>query len=517
MPFDNDRADEVVKFISLLQHTKGKWAGHQFTLEPWQEKIAREFFGTMTEGGKRQYRTLYVEIPRKNGKSFWAASLALYMLFIDSHRDLEGEHYSAASTRDQASLVYNMATSMIRKNPALLKQCSIVDSQRRIVYYKTNSFYRVIPAEAASAHGYSASSIVVDELHAQSSRDLVDTLITSQGAREQPVCIFLTTAGYDQNSICWEYHEYARQVNEGVIDDPTFYGVIYSADEGDDWEKVDTWRKANPNLGISINEDFLKQEARKARQVPAYQNTFKRLYLNLWTNQEERWLDLNVWDDTGSIVVPEELKGRECYGGLDLSSNTDITALVLVFPDDDGGYDVLPFFWLPGDNIQDRINRDKVPYDYWKKQGWVTLTQGNVIDYGHIREKINQLGKEYNIQEISYDRWGASKLVQDLQGDDFVMVPMGQGFASMNTPTQELMRLVLTKKLRHGGNPVLRWMADCVTVKQDPAGNLKPAKPDRKASGKRIDGIVALIMAIDRAMRHEDNTSVYAHRGVITI
>ena len=506
--YSQEKADEAVKFISLLQHTKGRWSRQPFVLEDWQEKVVRDVFGTVTNEGKRQYRTVYIEIPRKNGKTTWAAAMALYMLFMESQRDPESECYSAAADREQASLVFNQAASMVRAHPYLAKQCNIIDSQKRIVFYKTGSFYRAIPAEVASAHGYNASCIIVDELHTQPNRELVDTLITSQGAREQPLCIFLTTAGYDQNSICWEYHEYARQINEKVIKDPSFYGVIYAADETDDWEKVKTWRKANPNLGVTINEDFLKQEARKAKQVPAYQNTFKRLYLNIWTQQEERWLDLNAWDNSAGIVLHEELKGRECYAGLDLSSTTDISALELVFPADDGGYDVLSHFWLPEDGLHDRISRDKVPYDVWAREGKVYLTEGNVIHYGAIREKINQLNTEFEIKEIVYDRWGAAKLVQDLMDDGFEIVPMGQGFASMNAPTQELLKLVLEQKLRHGGNPVLRWMADCMTVKQDPAGNIKPVKPDRRKSSKRIDGIVALIMAIDRAIRHE-GPSVY--------
>ena len=517
MPYDKMKAEEAVRFISLLNHTKGKWSGRSFALEGWQDKIVRDVFGTVSKEGKRQYRTVYIEIPRKNGKTTWAAALALYMLLMESQEDPEAEIYSAAADRDQASLVFNQAASMIRAHPHLSKQCNIIDSQKRIVFYKTGSFYRAIPADAASAHGYNASCIIVDELHTQPNRELVDTLITSQGAREQPLTIFLTTAGYDQNSICWEYHEYAEQVQSKVIKDPTFYGIIYAAGESDDWEKVKTWRKANPNLGVTINEDFLKQEARKAKQVPAYQNTFKRLYLNIWTSQEERWLDLNAWDNSAGIVIPQELEGKRCYAGLDLSSTTDITALVLAFPDEDsGGIDAVPYFWIPGDNMQERVRRDKVPYDLWEKEGLIETTAGDWIDYDAVLEKIKKLGEVYDIQEIAYDRWGATRLVQNIEGEGFTVVPFGQGFASMNVPTNELLRLILARSLRHGGNKVLRWMADCMTVKQDPAGNIKPVKPDRRKSSKRIDGIVALIMAIDRATKNEDHGSVYEERDIVT-
>jgi len=500
MPYNKDRADDAVNFIQGLEHTKGKWAGLPFKLENWQEKVVRDIFGTVKENGKRQYRTVYIEIPRKNGKTSWAAALANYMLFYESLGDQESECYSAAADRDQASLVFNQAASMIRRHPELSNLCNIIDSQKRIVFYDTNSFYRAIPADAGSAHGYNASFIVVDELHTQPNRDLVDTLITSQGAREEPLTIFLTTAGYDKNSICWEYHEYARQVIDGVIEDPSFYGVIYAADESDDWYSPETWKKANPNLGVSISEDFLKQEARKAKQVPAYQNTFKRLYLNIWTSQEERVIDLDAWDDSAGIVNVEDLKGMECHAGLDLSSTTDITSLVLVFKDNDS-FKVVPYFWLPKDNLKERIDRDKVPYDVWVREGLIEVTEGNRIHYGAILEKLKELRRIYNIKEIAFDRWGATKLQQDMQDEGFEVVEFGQGYASMNGPTKELISLVLGKQLHHGGNKVLRWMVDCLSVKQDPAGNIKPVKPDRNKTGKRIDGVVATVMGLDRAIR----------------
>jgi len=515
--YDEDKANDVVDFIADLQHTKGKWSGDNFVLAKWQEEVVRKIFGTIRPDGKRQYRTVYLELPRKNGKTTLAAAIGLYMLFMESLHDNESEIYSGAADREQASLVFNQAASMIRRHPGLSSKCQIIDSQKRIVFYDTGSFYRAIPDDVAGAHGYNASCIIVDELHTQPNRDLVDTLITSQGAREQPLTIFLTTAGFDENSICWEYHDYARQVNEGVINDPTFYGKIYAADERDDWESPATWQKANPNLNETIGVEFLRQEARKAKQVPAYQNTFKRLYLNIWTSQEERWLDLDAWDNSAGEVVIDNLIGRRCYAGLDLSSTTDITALVLVFPDDEDGYDVLPFFWIPSNNMRDRVNRDKVPYDVWAREGHVELTEGDVIHYGAILEKVKKLSEIYDIQEIAYDRWGASKLVQDFEDAGFTIVPFGQGYASMNAPTNELLKNILEKKLRHGGHPVLRWMADCVTVKQDPAGNLKPVKPDRRASGKRIDGIVSLIMGLDRAFRHKQEISVYEERGILTL
>ena len=514
MPFDKEKADSAVKFIGLLTHSKGKWAGQNFVLEKWQEKIIRDLFGTVTKDGNRQYRTVYIEVPRKNGKTALAAAIALYLLFMDNEPG--AEIYAAAADRDQASLVFNASAQMVRSNPALAKTCRIVDSQKRIVYYATNSFYRAIPADAAGAHGFNAHGVIYDELHVAPNRDLYDTLTTSMGAREQPLLVMITTAGYDRNSICWEQHQYAKQVLTGVIRDPSFYACIYAADKEDDWRKMATWKKANPNLGVSISKEFLKQEARRAGQTPAFENTFRRLYLNQWTNSVERWLPMDAWDASAGLVVPESLKGRRCYAGLDLASTTDLAALALVFPSDgaEPAYDVLMHFWVPDEGIRARAHKDRVPYDVWTKQGFITATEGNVIHYAAIQRKIEELYKDYNIQEIAFDRWGATKLSQDLTDAGFLMVPFGQGFASMSPPTKELMNLILSKRLRHGGNPVLRWNADNLVVRQDPAGNLKP---DKGKSTEKIDGMVALIMALDRATRNIDTTSIYETRGVVTV
>ena len=516
MPFNENRAEEAVKFISLLQHTKGRWAKQPFILEPWQDKIVRDVFGTVTKDGKRQYRTVYVEVPRKNGKTALAAALALYMLFIESQNDTEAEVYSAASDRDQASLVFNQAASMIRSNNTLAKKCHVVDSTKRIVFHKTNSFYRAIPADAASAHGYNASCIIVDELHTQAKRDLVDTLITSQGAREEPLTIFLTTAGYDKNSICYEYHDYAKSILKGTIKDETFYPVIYAADEGDDWQSIKTWRKSNPNLGITINEDFLKQEARKAAQVPAYQNTFKRLYLNIWTQQHSRWIDLNLWNEQAGMVDEDKLKGRTCYGGLDLASVSDMVAWVIVFPGekDPEHMEVVSRFWCPENRIYSSNNKYRDQYQEWAKKGLLKTTPGDYIDYHAVRKQILDDAKKFNLKDMNVDRlFQAHQLAGELEDEGITVLGMGQGFLSMAKPMKDLERLLLARKIEHGGNPVLRWMADNVSVKQDSAGNLKP---DKASSQGKIDGIMALLMAIDRAIRHQKK-SVYEDRGVRSV
>ena len=506
--FDKKAAATAVRFFErYLVHIKGKWAGEAFTLEPWQaDDIINPLFGCKRADGTRQYRTCYIEIPRKNGKSSLCSGIALYLLYADN--EPSAEVYSAAADTKQAAIVFNVAKGMAISSKSLMARGQVY--RNSIFIPRTASTYQVLSADAYTKHGLNAHGIIFDELHAQPSRDLWDVLATSTGARSQPLTVAITTAGFDRNSICWELHEYARKVKEGIITDDSFLPVIYAADEQDDWRSPAVWRKANPNLGVSISEDYLKRECAKAENIPAYENTFRRLHLNQWTQQESRWIPMAAWEASAGEVDAVALHGKVCYAGLDLSSTTDITALVLAFPLD-GAIKLLPFFWIPGDNLLERSKRDHVPYDLWVKQGLINATAGNVIDYDFIVAKITELRKQYNLKELAFDRWGAAKIVQDLTELGVTVVPFGQGFASMSGPSKELLRLVLAGKLHHGGNPVLRWMADNAVVKSDPAGNIKP---DKAKSTQRIDGIVATAMALDRAMRHGAGISVYEKHGV---
>jgi phage terminase large subunit-like protein len=493
-----DPGQRAVDFFErMLVHTKGKWAGAPFALESWQrDGIIRPLFGSLREDGTRQYRTAFVALPRKNGKSEIVAGVGLKLLFADGEPG--AEIYSAAADKDQASIVFNVAWDMVEANPALRKRSKRYRA-KVIEVPSTGSVYRAISADAFSKHGFNAHGILFDEVHTQPTRELWDVLTTSTGARTQPLVFGITTAGYDQQSICFELWDYAAKVLSGVIEDPTFFAYIRSAPKDADWRDERVWKASNPALGVFRSIEEMREMAKRAEHTPALQNTFRRLYLNQWTSQETRWLDLSAWDDTAGLVVDLKLEGRRCYAGLDLASTTDIAALELVFPMDDGTFEVLSHFWIPGDNIQERVRRDRVPYDAWVSQGLITATEGNVIDYGAIREKIRALGTRFDIREIGFDRWGATQLSQDLAGDGFTVVPIGQGFSSMSAPTKELLNLVLSKRLRHGGSPVLRWMADNMVVRTDPAGNLKP---DKQKSREKIDGMVALVMGIDRATRN---------------
>ena len=427
------------------------------------------------------------------------------------------EVYSCASDRQQAAIVFDVAVDMVKQSPALSKRIKIVPSMKRMVYQPTGSIYQVLSSEVATKHGLNVSACIFDELHTQPTRALYDVMTQGSGdARKQPLWFFLTTAGTDRNSICWEVHQKALDILEGRKDDPRFYPVLFGLPDEADWTDEQNWYRANPSLDYTISIDKVRDAYRKALETPADENMFRQLRLNQWVKQSVRWMPMDKWDDCGGIVNPYEWEGRVCYAGLDLSSTSDLTTLVLVFPpsDETEPYTVLPFFWLPEETLQLRVRRDHVMYDKWEKQGYLMTTEGNVVHYGFIEQFICRLGERYNIREIAYDRWNASMMVQALQDDGFTMVPFGQGYKDMSPPTKELMRLVLEHRINHGGHPVLRWNMDNAFVRTDPAGNVKI---DKEKSTEKVDGAVALVMALDRAMKNNDGSSVYDDRGLLFI
>ena len=537
--YDKSAADYAVAFIENLCHTKGTWAGKPFELIDWQEQIIRDLFGTLKPNGYRQFNTAYIEIPKKQGKSELAAAVALLLTCGDGEE--RAEVYGCAADRQQAAIVFDVAADMVRMCPALSKRVKILASQKRLIYTPTNSFYQVLSAEAYSKHGFNIHGVVFDELHTQPNRKLFDVMTKGSGdARMQPLYFLITTAGTDTHSICYETHQKAKDIIEGRKIDPTFYPVIYGADESDDWTDPKVWKKANPSLDITVGIDKVKAACESAKQNPGEENAFRQLRLNQWVKQAVRWMPMEKWDKCAFAVDEDELEGRVCYGGLDLSSTTDITTFVLVFPpslggaasvprlgdgfatsccpplDEDDKYIILPYFWIPEDNLTLRVNRDHVLYDVWERQGYLQTTEGNVVHYGFIEQFIERLGERFNIREIAFDRWGAVQMVQNLEGMGFTVVPFGQGFKDMSPPTKELMKLVLEQKIAHGGHPVLRWNMDNIYIRTDPAGNIKA---DKEKSTEKIDGAVATIMALDRAIRcgNDHGASVYDERGILFI
>ncbi len=660
--YDKKKADKAVRFIEMLKHTKGKWAGKRFWLFPWQEQVIRDIFGVVDANGKRQFRTAYVEIPKKNGKQLaldtpiptpdgfttmgelkvgdlvfdekgkpcrvvaksavddteqayrltfkdgssivagarhlwdceyiygkrknvlWntekihrkfaggkaviripvckplhkkvygkvpgdyhylldiqpvphpvkmqciqvdspshlylagpsmvpthnselAAAIALYLLYADG--EASPEVYGAAADRQQASIVYEVARQMTEMNPILMKRSKIMTAGKRIVYSRNSGFYQVLSAEVGTKHGLNVSGLVFDELHTQPNRQLYDVLTKGSGdAREQPLYFLITTAGTDRESICYEVHTKAVDILAGRRIDHTFYPVVYGLSDEEDWTDEENWRKANPSLDQTISIERVRDMFREAMNNPAEENVFKQLRLNMWVSSLTRFIPEHIYDIGNEPIDMEALKGRDCYAGLDLSSTDDITAFVLMFPPrtEDEKYIMLPFFWIPEDIIPQRVRRASVPYDVWRKQGYVNATEGNVIHYGFIEKFIEKLGEQYHIKEIAFDRWGATQMTQNLEGLGLTVVPFGQGYQSMSPPTKEFYKLLMEGRIIHGGNPIMRWMAGNVVVDRDPAENIKPTKAK---SPEKIDGIVAAIMALDRCIRHEEHGSVY--------
>uniref|UniRef100_A0A6H1ZJJ5 Putative terminase n=1 Tax=viral metagenome TaxID=1070528 RepID=A0A6H1ZJJ5_9ZZZZ len=551
---DKAKAQHAIDFIQPLTHVKAEWAGKPFILFPWEKRIVTDVFGTLKPDGYRQYNTVYIEIPKKNGKSPFAAALILYLLCGDGEEG--AEIYGAATAEEQANIVYDLASKMVMRQPTLRKRCKVLDSIFRIVYYPTGSFYQVVSSEPESKHGFNTHGLVIDELHAHKTRKLFDVLTDGAGdARRQPLFVYITTAGVDRNSIGWEMHERARQVLNGTRNEPTLYPVIYGPPDDDkewDWEDERNWKKVNPSLGRTFGIEKLRTAYRQAKGNAAKESNFQQLRLDVWVKSTMKPIRMADWDEcagekeesqAGTFVPPGKRKGKKgrilryaqediearlegsfCYAGLDLSSVTDLTAGSLVFPGADGTYDILMRYWIPEDTMRDKEEKEGIPYRQWVKDGYLSATPGNVVDYAFIRSDLNGLRSRFRMEELAYDRWGAWLLVQQLMEDGFVMekkeagnghpliVPFGQGYASMSPAVKELLILVLGRKIRHWGNPVLRWNVDNLVLRQDPAGNLKP---DKEKATNKIDGVVALVMALDRATRNvPEAESIYEHRGV---
>lgn len=530
--FDAAAADRACEFFPrFLVHSKGEWAGRPFELEKWQkEKIVRPIFGwKRVADGLRRYRVVYIEVPKKNGKTTLAAGLALLLLFCDDEPG--AEIYSLAKDRAQAALVFDPASTMCRASPQLAARSEIY--RREIFVPATGSYYRVLSADVPNKEGLNPHGILFDELHVQEDRELWDTVSSAQGARRQPLTVAITTAGFARKSFCGEMHDKALAILDGRVQDDGFLPVVYAIRKGEDWEDRKVWARVNPNLGVSVKREFLEQKYHEAKESPAFQNTFRRYYVNDWVHQVIRWIVMKKWDACAGAIdyhaLAESLKGKPCYAALDLSTVTDLSALLLVFdstirPDDSDypteedvelgegipkipgfefgdplpAYDVLSYFWCPEEGIRIRAKKDRVPYDLWRDEGALFATEGDAVDHGAIRVKLNTLARDYLIQELAVDAWNAHKLITELEQEDgFTVARVSQGFGAMTAPTKELDALYRRRQIRHGGHPVLGWCANNVSLDKDAYDNWKPSK---KKSTERIDGIVALVMALSRAL-----------------
>ena len=495
--WDAKAASNAIAFFSqVLRHSKGRYAGQPFDLLPWEQFVVGSLYGWRL-GSIRRFRTAFVATARKNGKSSLAAGIGMLALVYEGEPG--AEIYSAATTRDQAKIIFSEAVRMRDASPALRRR--VASTTNNLAVLETASWFRPLSADASRLDGLNVYVALADEIHEHPTAEVIEKLDTGMGARLSPLMYETTTAGVDRNSICYQHWKFSEKVLDRLIPPETadrWFAFIATTDEGDDWQDERVWVKANPSLGHLLKIEDLRAEVALAREMPQKQNSIRRLRLNQWTQQVTRWIDMDVWADNGGIFDPAELRGRACYGGLDLARINDLSSLALLFPPVTQGerWKIIWRHWCPNDDIYERSRRDRAPYEVWRDQGHLIATEGNTTDFKFIESEICKLATQYNITEIAFDRTFAGEIVRNLQDEGLQMVEFGQGFLSMGPAAAEFMRKLIAREMQHGGDPVAAWCAGNVTVRTDPAGNVKP---DKERSIERIDPIVALIMAVGRA------------------
>jgi len=547
--FDEEAADKACDFFpTYLRHVKGEFAGRPFELLPWQrDLIVRPLFGWKRADGTRRFRKAFLEVGKKNGKSGLASGMGLLLAFGDDEPG--AEVYAAAADRDQARIVFGDAAVMARENPEFLRDADITVLRNAIVQRATNSTFKAVSSEVGTKHGFNVHGLIFDEFHTQPNRDLFDTLYKGTSARRQPVVFIITTAGDDRESICYEEYEYAKRVRDGVIEDEQYLPVIFESDAAADWTDEATWERSNPSLGVTKSLDYMRAECAAAKAEPRKRNSFLRLELNVWTESRTVWIAPESWEACRRTGAPaNDLERLPCCAGLDLSASADLTAIVLAFRRRDkaravetlqvetkeGGappvqhrlvldYEVelVPFFFLPREVLHERARKDRVPYDVWAREGWLRVTEGNVVDYAEVyRVVLDEIRPRFKgLAQVGYDPWNANHLASSLTAAGVPMVEVRQGYASLSGPSKLFEALVRSRRIRHDGNPVMRWCVANCEVATDPAGNIKPVKPGGAAQGtRRIDGVVAAVTALSRLMVLSDRpASPYTHRGVRTV
>jgi len=508
--FDKKAAMRAIRFIEKLKHTKGEWAGQRFRLEPWQQFVLWNIFGWKNADGTRRFRYAYIEIARKNGKTALSAGIGLYMLFADG--ESRPEVYSAATVKDQAKICFSDAVEIVKATD--LKNY-LTPYRNSIVYELKGGTMKPLSSDYGTHDGLNPSCGIIDEFHAHKDSGMFDVIKSAFGARRQPLMFIITTAGFDKSGVCYAYRENVIKVLRGVNEDDSLFGIIYTLDDKSEWDDPRMWIKANPNLGVSLSADYLADQVKDAKNRPEAVRNVMTKNVDLWVDAERTWILDDVWQKCIGTTALAALKGCACWGGLDLSNVSDITAYVLLFHENDR-FQLLPHFWIPEEKMLEKIRKENINYDKWAAEGYVTVTPGNVIDYDFVKADILRIVADYDLRTSAYDRWNSSQTIIDLQNEGMECNPFGQGYGSMSAPTKEFEKLVLTGKIEHFGNPVLRWMLASTLVKTDPAGNIKP---DKEKSTQKIDGIVASIMALGEWMTAQanDESNPYENRGLLTL
>lgn len=528
---DKQLAYNYIKFASLIKHTAGELAGKNFQFMEWQIKVIIDIFATKHKDGEfkglRRYQTVLLFMAKKGGKSQLGALLTLLYFFLDDEK--AKECYSMASDLEQAKILHKAFTTMIKQEPELEEMVKTTIQPPRVSKYNGAFIdeYIAVSSTADSKDGLNVSMALVDEPHSYSNKDLYQIITDGMAGRRNPLQIIMSTAGYNLQGFFYrEIYQYAKKLQSGILKDETFYYVLFEPSEeqlkdDDYWKKEEVWRASNPNYPVSPTSSYMKAKVLQAEQSEQTKISFLTKHLNIFCDKIDIWIKSSVWNNNQSKIgfnKLKQLKTRKCYGGLDLSSCTDITALVLIFDDGNSGFDIIPYFWIPKDNMIERVRRDKVPYFDWVKKGLIKTTDGNVVDYAFIEKHIKRVCNFFNVKMIAYDRWNSSDLVRRLTEDEVTeMIQFGQGYASMSAPTKQIEVLALQGKLNHNSNEVLNWMCSNVVLRRDPSDNIKI---DKDKSSDKVDGMVALAMALGIAIKdieEKEEESIYNTRGLLEL
>lgn len=508
--FDRNAALRALKFIQNLKHTKGEFAGRKFLLEPWQQFIIWNIFGWKLADGTRRFRYAYIEVARKNGKTALSAGIGLYMLYADGEN--RPEVYSAATTIKQAKICFEDAREIVL-NTDLKRYLNVY--KHSVEYPLKSGCFQALSSEDGTHDGLNPSCAIIDEYHAHRDSGMFDVIKSAFGARKQPLMFIITTAGKSRNCACYAYRRNVINVIQSVSQDDKLFGIIYTQDSQEEWDQPCKWVKSNPNLGVSFSVDYLIGEINDAKNRPEAVRNVMTKNVNLWVDAEKTWILNEMWMKCGGVTPIDSLKGCKCWGGIDLSNVSDVTAFILLFNENDK-FQLLPFFWIPEEKMLEKIRKENINYDLWVRDGYVKVTPGNVLDYTFVKADILKIISDFNLQSTSYDRWNSSQIIIELQDEGMKLNQFGQGYGSMSAPTKQFELLVLTEKIEHFNNQVLSWMLASTLVTTDPAGNIKP---DKQKSSQKIDGIVASIMALGEWMTAQADKSAnpYSNRGLRTL